>query len=308
MWQTKHTTMDEMDFSELGILTKETIQLGLSQVEQSYDGEFGCIKLDLRGRAVKTLEGDLDRYCKLKYIDMSNNSVEQLYPIQPLKELHAINFKNNNLTDLGDFSEHTKLQVVELDNNQIASLNPFTFFAAKAITVSNNELTSLDLMLEDGEPALEVLDASFNRLKTTRGVKTLPNLRVLNVKSNAIKDLDDIGELTQLQQLDLSNNKLPNLEVLAALTPLKDLFYLATAGNAGIYPDGATPESLIPGLLIILPQLKKWDDLIITEEHYAASAALKEERDAAAAEKAAEEAAAAAAAAAEAEEAAEDDE
>jgi hypothetical protein len=282
-------------------LTKETLKKGLSQIQKSYtDGTFGFTRLDLKGFNIKSLEGDICSYKALQYIDMSHNAITDLSPIQQLEQLLAINFTSNALTDLGDFTNTQNLQIADFTSNNISSLASLKMPHTKALIVSKNKITDLvGLELLEKTPALEVLVMSWNLVLSTLGIQGLGNLKILDLRGNKLNSLMGMEGLKKLEQLDLRDNQLPALASLAPLSDLSQLRFLATTGNTGIHgEDGAVMETLIPELVLLLPQITKWNDIAITPEHRAAAKELGDARAAELAAKQAEEAEAAAAAAA----------
>lgn len=294
--------MDDLD-----LLTKDLLALGLKQLEKNEAGKFGYTQLDLKGYNVKSLEGDLKNYTLLRYIDMSHNNVESLDGLLPLTGLRAINFKSNAITELPDLSQHQQLQIVELDNNYIRSLINFKLLHVKALTLSRNTIGSLaPLEAVKGLPLL-VLDLSFNEITATTGVECLGFLEILNLRGNKLTDLKGLDKMASLKQLDVRENQLSSLDSLRPLGSVKTLQFLLTTGNIGIHPEGTDDEALIAEVLMRVPQLVRWNDIVFLEEHRIAAAVLLQEREIEAAAKAAEAKAAAEAEAAAAEEAGEEE-
>lgn len=286
-------------------LTKEKIGKGLKQLSKNEVGAYGYVQLELQAMDIRSLEGDLSKYHMLQYIDMSHNSVESLEPLKALTKLHAINFRSNKVHTIGDcdFSSLPYLQIVELDNNLITNLIEFRMLHVRALTLSRNAITSLDPFEDCPSLPLQVLDLSYNQITSTSGIEFLKCLKILNLRGNKLTKLDGISALPELEQLDVRENQ---LQAMDSLAPLKDninfsIGVIHTVGNVGIHPEGTEMEALISEVLIRVPQLARWNDIVITTEHRAAAKDLKKEREAEAAEKAEEAAAAAAAAAAEAE-------
>lgn len=286
------------------MLTKHVIKKGLSQIEKSPTGGFGCARLELRGQSINTLEGDLGNYTMLEFIDMSNNKVSDLTVLQDLTNLHAIRFQSNLLTSLGDFSKLKHLQVGEFDSNQIESFEGSHFPHISALTLSRNKIQGfeeLTPLTEDAPvPRLSVLVMTLNNVSTTKGIGNLPLLEAVDLRGNKITNLEGVEQLSVLRQLDLRDNQLPNMSALSPLSNLPMLSYLATTGNSNIHTEEADPEALVLEVLILLPQLKQWNDMAVTDDHRMAAEALRKDREAAKAEaEAAEKEAAAEAAAAE---------
>lgn len=295
-----------MDNDDWGMLTKHVIKTGLSEIKESPNGVHGCVRLELKGMGLSTLEGDLSGYTMLEYLDVSNNKIADISAIEGLTNLLAIKCQNNALTTLGNFSKMTNLQVAEFDNNQIESLFNFSCPHTKAVTLSRNRIFSLTDITEINT-SLRVLGLAWNALTNTAGIEKLPNLTTLDLRGNQIKSLDGLASLKNLRQIDLRDNQLPGMASLAVLSGLAELSFLATTGNPLIHPEEADVEALVLEVLILLPQLKNWNDIEFNEEHRTAAEALREERRVAK-EAADAEAAAAAAAAAEEEAAKEDGE
>lgn len=288
--------------SQWAILTKDAIATGLSKIDSDETGHFSFIDLQLNAKGITSLEGDLSTYSALRYIDLSNNMIVDLTPLERMYDLHAMNCSDNKVKKMPDFSDTQKLQSVDLAKNKITTLHPFNMPSVLSLNISHNEVK--DCVGFEGAkttPALRVLDLSQNALVQSKGIERCTNLEVLNLKGNKLTSLDGFAELESLRQLDISDNNIKSINELAHLASLADLRYLATVGgNLAIHPEGSATDAVLPELLILLPQLTHFNDIEISADHREAADALKAERDAEAMAKAAEEAAAVAAAAEEA--------
>jgi len=287
--------------SQWSSLSRATIAKGLSDIQSDETGRSGFTKLQLNAMNISGLEGDLASYSALRYVDLNDNVITDLTPLERLYDLHSLQCADNKVKKLPNFSDALKLQVLDLAKNNITSLHPFNLPAVTALVMNNNKVLDLiGLESTRSPPPLRVLDLSSNVIEQTKGIENLTNLEMLNLRNNKIKSLDGFAALTNLRQLDVRDNQLTSMAELAHLSPLSGLRFLATTGNLGIHPEGSTPDTVVPELLILLPQLTHFNEIEITAEHREAADTLKAERDAEALAKATEEAAAAAVAADEA--------
>ncbi len=278
---------EDVESDEL-LLTKATIRLGLNTIESTADGKnFAYVRLDLQGKRLKTLTGELGNYQELKHLNLSNNEIfDGIDTLTTLPNLVTICLQRNKLSTLPDLSSSRNLQLLQADYNAITTLARFRAPSLFGLTLSRNKLTSLRDVTADF-PNVESLDLSFNQLTSASGIEAFSNVRHLNLSHNAITSLAGLQKLTSLQSLDISSNKLKSLQEFRSLSKLTSLTTLIVARNPGLRPVGEEEPDvdIVLELLLLLPKLSCIDSRVITAHERVAAAALKADRDAEAANK-----------------------
>ncbi len=136
----------------------------------------------------------------LETLDLCDNKLTDLSPLQSLTRLRRLDLRENQITDLSPLRPLTELQTLWLNNNHLTDLSPL------------EQLTQL-----------EDLRLYKNSLKDLSALKTLTQLRVLYLGENQLDDLSPLQALTNLEELYLGNSQLTNLTPLKELTQLQVL-------------------------------------------------------------------------------------
>lgn len=153
------------------------------------------ITMLLRENSVVT-NGILDRnYLLMKYpnlsrlkeIDLSFNSIEEILPItfKKLFWLKKLSLNNNKIKEIQNdtFDDLSFLQILDLTDNQITDLNPEIFKNLrwlKEIDLSDNNLTSLNPRIFTNLKSLEIIYLYNNDIQNINQIETMfPNLSII---------------------------------------------------------------------------------------------------------------------------------
>lgn len=142
-----------------------------------------------------TLFEDLSSFVNLEFIDLSDNQLENIYPITTY-----FNFKNRTAGERG---------------------NAPVFKALKSLNISRNRLQTLYPLIVYAD--LEELYVSDNQLKETTSLSQLVNLKTLSIDNCGLNNIDFIKKLVNLQALYISNNNITDYAPLYELKGLKQL-------------------------------------------------------------------------------------
>lgn len=178
------------------------------------------------------------------YLNLSNNSIEDLSPLSSLSTLIELNANHNSLTTCLDFSPPlcttnnswstgstslgSLLVNVDLSYNLIDDMydtiyqyHPFL----EVLLLAHNSIPVIKGL--QTLQYLQVLDLSYNNITYISGLDSLP-LRELNLTGNSIQTLHGIENIPSLQVLSIGYNKI------SCLAPLKycvNLTYLNIQNN-----------------------------------------------------------------------------
>lgn len=197
---------------------------------------FGHTTLNLSGRQLTTLKGQLARFTSLRQLDVSNNAISDATITASLPNLYSLNLQRNRIVSLDGFADDgasiiSKLSVLQVDNNRLKSLPSLTIKHLKFLSACNNRIAKLDGF---AAPALEHIHLGGNRLRTLSSSSSessaptrFTQAVTLNVSQNKITDLRGIGKtFPALTSLDLTGNRLSSLagleeECASTLTSLR---------------------------------------------------------------------------------------
>lgn len=126
---------------------------------------------NIQGIGIKTLNGDLEKYHSLRFVDVSHNRISDLAPIHKLPNLVTVNASHNSITSVSKECDIPSLKSLNLKENEISSVGDVSYSNLSLLNLSHNKLTSCSSL---------VLPAS---------------LESLNISSNEIASFGDIAEI-----------------------------------------------------------------------------------------------------------------
>ncbi|KAI9091547.1 hypothetical protein DFS34DRAFT_323839 [Phlyctochytrium arcticum] len=201
----------------------------------------------------------------LTHLDLSNNKLTRALECDPPYNLQYVDLSKNLITDMEGLERHRFLTYLCLDRNLIRNMTSLT--ACKHLTHlsirSNNLLGIYGL---DDLP-LKVLDLSYNRIDSLRGLASLDELQELYLSHNAISDLSILILLKSLRTLDLTANDIPKLDSIRPLHSLPLLRDLSLTSN----PLTTSTDSYRPRSVFYLSQLTVLDALPVSAEEKVAA-------------------------------------
>ena len=152
-------------------------------------------KADLSPEAKHTVELLLERaettecdaaYLKLSSLtelDLANNQISDIKPLESLTNLTSLYVSNNLLGDIKPLESLTNLTTLWLFDNQISDIKPLE---------SLTNLTELNL--------------NATQISDIKPLESLTKLTLLNLWNNQISDIQPLASLTKLTSLGLSGN------------------------------------------------------------------------------------------------------
>lgn len=184
----------------------------------------------------------LKDFVNLMYVDVSNNTIKTLKPLEGIPALVQLRARGNMLTECLDFrpalcSEEeswstghqavgSMLTLADLRENQISCLHELAdHFFLECLLLANNQISVIKGISK--LRYLQTLDLSHNRLAIIEGLDHLP-IRELNLSHNNILSLDGLSTMPCLSALNVSNN---NIVTLAPLRANDTLTYVDASDN-----------------------------------------------------------------------------
>ncbi|KAH3863239.1 hypothetical protein DPMN_026219, partial [Dreissena polymorpha] len=191
---------------------------------------------------------NMDKYKKLKVLDLSCNFIDRLQNLEAnrdlrelklydnrlrviegldnLKDLMSLQLQHNKIKSIGkSLSCLKKLKILRIDCNQLLKIEPPELSQCVQLTtldISCNMLDSLAAL--NYLPNLEEVNASGNRLRSVSDLSKCKHLGEIDLSGNHIKDLSGLRGLPRLMTLNVSNNQLSSFKTIGKLQSLTDLF------------------------------------------------------------------------------------
>ncbi len=225
--------------TELSYLKKATIQhVKIAGEMMPVDLE----ELDLSDREVTNIQiGNLRHLKQLKILNLKNNYITDLSPINDLTELREINFDNNNIDTIEFARNMDKLELISGNNSFVSDLSPLenkselttVFFDDTFVTdispiknchkltlVGFDEMQIGNIEAFRYKPLLQQVCLSGCNLTDISPLKTCPALKEVYLGRNKLADLSALKGM-ELEQLFLDNNRIAeNIESLEGITVL----------------------------------------------------------------------------------------
>lgn len=233
-------------------LTEAMMKEGLSLLCKTGSGlAHAYIKLEAKDRDLTDINL-LRSYIHLRYVDISENHLTDLSPLNCLTHLLWLKADGNQLQSarmnelpylqIASFSFnqivdtegifHPRLGSLDLKGNRIrhvSGLDPERLTSLHTLELRGNQLEST---LGINLPKLKNLFLAQNMLKRIEGLENLSNLTTLHLRDNQIETLDGFSkEMKSLQYLNLRSNTIADLGELAKLRDLPKLRALVMLDN-----------------------------------------------------------------------------
>ena len=166
-------------------------------------------RLTINGCGLSTAAG-LESAVNLVYLNLGNNSIRDLTPLQSMPNLQQVDLQHNAVNDLSALSDHNALTNLDVSFNLLTELTPIcsrtTLISLKA---GNNKIASLAGI--DNLVALENLDLSYNVLTDVSPLATCPSIVELNISNNQVTDISGLSALSNMTIFDFSHNAVTDL-------------------------------------------------------------------------------------------------
>ncbi|XP_061492864.1 leucine-rich repeat-containing protein 23 isoform X2 [Rhineura floridana] len=236
----------------------------------------------------------IQSFIHLRYVDLSDNLLQDLSPLSALTHLLWLKVDGNRLTS-PSMDELPYLQNASFANNHIKDTSGINHPRLANLSLKGNEIDVITGLDPDKLSNLHTLELRGNNLKSTAGL-CLPKLKNLYLAQNSITSLEDLEGLGQLTTLHLRDNQLETLDGFSE--SLKSLQYLNLRGNAIVQSQEVMKLQVLPMLralvlldnpcsdegdyrvevLVLLPRLERLDKDFFEEEERAEAEDIRQRR------------------------------
>lgn len=170
-------------------------------------------RLTLSGCGLATASG-LETATGITYLDLSQNTIRDLTPLQSMAGLQEVYLQHNAVNDLSALSSLKSITKLDVSFNLLSSLNPvFNCTTLTHLNAGNNTVTSLTGI--DKLTALESFEIANNTLSDISPVATCVNLKELDISSNMLEDISSLSALTKMESLVFSRNSVVEIPAFA---------------------------------------------------------------------------------------------
>ena len=150
---------------------------------------------------------DFDPPANLLNVNAAFNFIKTFGKVAKNQFLQKINLDSNQITEITGIEELPNLQYLSINNNKILKISGIPI-SLQYLDLANNEISRIGLGFSK-LIFLRIIDLSYNKISSLKGVEDLESLMILKLKGNLIRKvntLDHLIDLALLTELDLSEN------------------------------------------------------------------------------------------------------
>lgn len=208
---------------------------------------LGLNYLTARYLSISNLDG-MQYFLGLEDVDLSNNNITDITPLENLRYINFLNLGYNQLSDLSklvkplnnirleslnliqngisDISQLSNIKFekrlnLALSDNAIQDISVLANLDLRSIWLGNNKISDIS-SLKNQE--LQVANLSSNQIKDIAALAGMTDLEELYLGQNQIEDISSLKDLTSLTELDISSNQIRNIDVLVNLEKLECVY------------------------------------------------------------------------------------
>ncbi|XP_077026012.1 leucine-rich repeat-containing protein 23 isoform X1 [Tamandua tetradactyla] len=218
------------DFSEEWLpnpLTEDMMKDGLSLLCKTGSGlAHAYVKLEVKERDLTDIIL-LRSYIHLRYVDISENHLTDLSPLNHLTHLLWLKADGNRLRS-AHLDELPYLQIASFAYNQIIDTEGISHPRLGSLDLKGNRIRLVTGLDPQKLNNLHTLELRGNQLESTLGIN-LPKLKNLFLAQNMLKKVEGLENLSNLTTLHLRDNQIETLSGFSE--EMKSLQYLNLRGN-----------------------------------------------------------------------------
>ena len=209
-------------------LNEKTIGYQLSNIEdlpKILSQNFGDdifnkpLALDLSNNKIKNLK-PLEQLKNIRWLKLNNNKIKDIKPLENLTNLIDLNLNNNKIKNLASLKN--SILYLQLDNNLIENLTPLkNLVNLERLSIANNKIIHIKSLKKLTN--LKQLNLKNNQVQNIKPLTNLHQLQILFIDRNQTTDFTPLENLKNLKQLAIGNNNIKDLSFLRKMTKLERL-------------------------------------------------------------------------------------
>lgn len=194
---------------------------------EQYDVETTSLDLSKKGAGSAALK-DIAKLTELTSLKLSDNKIDELDFLTPLKKLTSLDLSNNKISDIKPLKKLSSLRTLHLDGNEIKDFSPlYDIDSLSMLTIGQMDISASQLKeLKAKLPNCIIYsdDAKEDVIEIKLGGKTFKNnVTELDLSGCDVHDITLLSACTKLEKLDLSDNSISDISALVDLPNLKEL-------------------------------------------------------------------------------------
>lgn len=194
---------------------------------EQYDVETTSLDLSKKGAGSAALK-DIAKLTELTSLKLSDNKIDELDFLTPLKKLTSLDLSNNKISDIKPLKKLSSLRTLHLDGNEIKDFSPlYDIDSLSMLTIGQMDISASQLKeLKAKLPNCIIYsdDAKEDVVEIKLGGKTFKNnVKELDLSGCDVHDITLLSACTKLEKLDLSDNSISDISALVDLPNLKEL-------------------------------------------------------------------------------------
>ena len=194
---------------------------------EQYDVETTSLDLSKKGAGSAALK-DIAMLTELTSLKLSDNNIDELDFLTPLKKLTSLDLSNNKISDIKPLKKLSSLRTLHLDGNEIKDFSPlYDIDSLSMLTIGQMDISASQLKeLKAKLPNCIIYsdDAKEDVVEIKLGGKTFKNnVKELDLSGCDVHDITLLSACTKLEKLDLSDNSISDISALVDLPNLKEL-------------------------------------------------------------------------------------
>lgn len=194
---------------------------------EQYDVETTSLDLSKKGAGSAALK-DIAKLTELTSLKLSDNKIDELDFLTPLKKLTSLDLSNNKISDIKPLKKLSSLRTLHLDGNEIKDFSPlYDIDSLSMLTIGQMDISASQLKeLKAKLPNCIIYsdDAKEDVIEIKLGGKTFKNnVTELDLSGCDVHDITLLSACTKLEKLDLSDNSISDISALVDLPSLKEL-------------------------------------------------------------------------------------
>lgn len=205
----------------------------------------------------------LQAYEHLRYVNLSQNFLENIDTLNKLRSLLWLKINQNRL-ESARLEKLPYLQVVDFSGNKIRNVLGIEHPHLEQLNLNHNDIPSLEGLEPKDLPNLISLQLRSNQLSSTSGVENFRNLKHLFIAANRITSLEGISTLESLEILHIRDNQIQSFGENFVDGCLKNLRYINLRANNVDKMEEVKKLSILPKLT----ELVLTDNPLVEEEDY----------------------------------------
>ncbi|CAD2092330.1 leucine-rich repeat protein [Plasmodium vinckei lentum] len=202
------------------------IKEGLSDIEKTLNGEgYAFSSLNCSYKNIEYIPKEIINYIYLKYINLSNNKIENISNLYKLDNILFLDISYNLINNLDEIkSLHLKNCIyMNISHNSINIINDIKMKNIIELDLSYNNIENLNIYFPE---TLKNLNMSNNNIKNICFKNKLENIELLDISSNPIEDLNFYEIIPNIKTLKLNDNYSLPINNLSELNHFKNIQFL----------------------------------------------------------------------------------